>query len=372
MTLEPVRIEPEFWYACATRPAVMSPTPGTCPFDKKPMMRVVTTVFWTCKGDSDKLMDPGKCPDGSARTERHEVRAHGDHNPRHGGSFYMATDTWHHVEGTYPRAGLFRVYFYDNFTQPIDAKGFTARLLDENQKPIPLKAGREKHTMEAALTGDRPPLKLAFEVKFDKDQKDNHFDFTFTEFSKEPAVAVTTTTASATKPAATKPATTTTAGASTAPRQTATTAKPATVTPPAPPPVSAAPAMPTLTNCEPNVTRTDVLLLSDALPKETKALLNLLTMCGAEVQKLIAGGQFGFVYQPTMLGKDIALALDNHINELPDRRRVQAADGIRRTVLSAWQLDMYGDIGNQSKLSDAFKTFAAAIADITSAYGAQP
>ena len=127
-----------------------------------------------------------------------------------------------------------------------------------------------------------------------------------------------------------------------------------------------------LTNCEPNVTRTDVLLLSDALPKDPKALLNLLTMCNAEIQKLIEGGQFGFVYQPTMLGKDIAIALDEHVNTLPDRRRLQATDGIRRAVLSAWQLDMYGDLGNQSKLSDAFKLFAAAVADIKSAYGAQP
>ena len=70
--------------------------------------------------------------------------------------------------------------------------------------------------------------------------------------------------------------------------------------------------------------RTDALLLSDSLPKNSKALLTLLSMCSDEVQKLVQGSQFGFVYQPTMLGKDIALALENYINEVPGARRAQA------------------------------------------------
>ena len=136
--------------------------------------------------------------------------------------------------------------------------------------------------------------------------------------------------------------------------------------------VAVAQAIEPITNCEPNMTRSDALLLSDALPKTTPALLNLLDMCGAEVQKLIEGRQFGFIYQPTMLGKDIALALEGHVTELPEPRRVQAADGIRRTVLSAWQLDMYGDLGNQDKLTEAYNLFAAAVAAIKSAYAAKP
>ena len=118
--------------------------------------------------------------------------------------------------------------------------------------------------------------------------------------------------------------------------------------------------------------RTDALLLSDALPRNSKGLLNLLTMCSDEVQKLVQGNQFGFVYQPTMLGKDIALALENYINEVPAARRGQASDAIRRTVLAAWQLDMFGDMGNQEKITEAFNHFAAAIAAVKTAYAGKP
>jgi hypothetical protein len=120
------------------------------------------------------------------------------------------------------------------------------------------------------------------------------------------------------------------------------------------------------------MTRTDALLLSDALPRNSKMLLELLGMCSAEVQKLVQGAQFGFVYQPTMLGKDIALALENYLNELPGARRAQAANAIRQTVLAAWQLDMYGDMGNQEKITEAFTHFAAAIAAVKTAYAPQP
>jgi hypothetical protein len=294
----------------------------------------------------------------------------------------MAGDSWHHVEGTYPRPGLFRVYFYDNFTQPIDVKSVDARLVGDGRADVLLKPGRG-NTMETALRNERTPLKLTLKVKFGKDTPESQFDFTFNEPSKEPAFApAPTTTAGATVGAtagqARKTAARTTTRASssqlvaaTTTRQAATTPTVAAATPP-PPVVATARAVPTLTNCEANVTRADVLLLSDALPKDAPSLLDLLAMCRTEVQKLIDNGQFGFVYQPTMLGKDIVLALEGHVSTLPERRRLQVSDSIRRAVLSAWQLDLYGDLGNQAKLTEAYKLFAAAVDDITSAYGAQP
>ena len=289
MKLEAVRIETEFWYACPIHAATLSKGPGACPLDKRQKMPVVVTVHWVCSQSPDqKLMEPGQCADGTAPREIHQIRAHGDHNPRHGGQFYMASDNWHHVEGAYPRQGLFRVFFYDNFSQPIDASRFTARLLDDHQRLIALKPGAEKNILEGALGAAALPVKVALEVTFDTNQKANHFDFQFTGVSKEPQAP---------------------------PR--AARAAPVTAA------VSASPAMPALTSCAANVNRTDVLLLSEALPRDQTALL-------------------------------------------------QASDGIHRIVLSAWELDLYGDLGNQQKLTEAYQRFAAAVGDINAAYGTKP
>ena len=111
--------------------------------------------------------------------------------------------------------------------------------------------------------------------------------------------------------------------------------------------------------------------MSDALPKTRPELVGLLDMCRTEIQKLIDGGQFGYIYQPTMLGKDIALALDGMLTELPARSRVTASDAIRRVVLAAWRLDYYADLGNRPKLTEAFAVMSSAMSDVTSAYAAQ-
>ena len=128
----------------------------------------------------------------------------------------------------------------------------------------------------------------------------------------------------------------------------------------------------TMTNCNPTMSRLDAVALGQTLPKVSADLLRLLSMCGAEVDTLIKDGQFGFVYQPTMLSKDIAIALEDTTSELPNLRRAQASNAIRRVVLAAWMLDLYGDLGNREKLTDSYNTFAAAITDIKAAYGSKP
>jgi hypothetical protein len=381
MALEQTRIDTELNYSCPDHPVVITGKPGICPIDRRrELVPVVVTLHWTCKQSPDqKLMDPGKCADGSDRALVKQIRAHGDHNPRHGGIFYMAQDQWHHLEGTYPRAGNFRAYFYDNYTKPIDAKAFTGSVVLQAIDPatkapkdvatFPLRLSRDGKTLEGTLQSDPRPSKetpttMVAKIRMTKDGPEQPFTFAFVEYSKDvppppasaPAAATTTASATAGKPATTtaaKPAATTTAASQPAPQP-------------------AAPAVPAISNCEPNMARTDALLLSDALPRNSKALLNLLSMCSDEVQKLVQGSQFGFVYQPTMLGKDIALALENYINEVPAARRGQASDAIRRTVLAAWQLDMFGDMGNQEKITEAFNHFAAAIAAVKTAYAAKP
>jgi hypothetical protein len=403
MPLEPTRIDDNLNYSCPNHPVVITQKPGACPIDRRELVPVVVTLHWTCRQSPDqKLMEPGKCADGSSRQLVKQIRAHGDHNPRHGGGFFMAQDQWHHVEGTYPREGLFRAYFYDNYTQPMEPKGFTGRVVTREEfdyttktakelESFPLTLSRDGKTLDATLKNVKAPSKdapvtMTMKVRLTKDAPEQSFTFSFVEFSKDPPVAPAATTAKATtgKPApTTAPASTTTAPGATAGKPTPaaaaavavdkpTTAPAAPAAAPAPSPATVVQSTPAITNCEPNMARSDALLLSDSLPKSSSALLTLLDMCSAEVQKLVQGAQFGFIYQPTMLGKDIALALENYVNSLPASRRPQAADAIRRTVLAAWQLDMFGDMGNQEKISEAYTHFAAAIAAVKTAYAAQP
>lgn len=50
--------------------------------------------------------------------------AHADHTPKHGGQFFMAPNKFHHLEGAMPAASEFRVYFFDDHTEPIPASSF--------------------------------------------------------------------------------------------------------------------------------------------------------------------------------------------------------------------------------------------------------
>jgi ssDNA-binding Zn-finger/Zn-ribbon topoisomerase 1 len=138
MRLVPVRLDSKWW--CPTHQTTeVHDGPGKCPRDGKDLVQVTLSQFWTCASDpAERLLEPGACADGKPRKIGYEVRAHGDHNPRHGGQFFMAENQWHHVEGTYPAHGTFRLFFYDNFTKPLDPKGFTGRLTTEtNGRPRP-------------------------------------------------------------------------------------------------------------------------------------------------------------------------------------------------------------------------------------------
>src|SRR5947208_240938 len=119
MTLVPVRLD-TVW-TCATKPLlVVEHKPGTCPADGTPLVQVTAAVSWTCADDPTvNVLTPGKCADGRAMIKHYAARAHGNHNPQHGGQFFMAPDSWHHLEGVLRSPGVFRAYLYNDFTKPL-------------------------------------------------------------------------------------------------------------------------------------------------------------------------------------------------------------------------------------------------------------
>jgi Cu/Ag efflux protein CusF len=149
--LVPVRLDTV--YTCLKFQSFIQDNPGICPVDKTELVPVTMGLYFTCKDDVNvRQLDPGTCADGSARTKAYQPRPHGDHNPRHGGQFFMADDSWHHLEGTFVRPNLFRVYFYNDMTRPLPVSGFSATLAktDANGKdvtvPIALKAAPQQRS----------------------------------------------------------------------------------------------------------------------------------------------------------------------------------------------------------------------------------
>ena len=357
MDLKPVRLTAA--YSSITHPTMfIQENPGKDRLDGSPLVPITASMFWVCPGLDEHLMDPGKCADGSARTKKLERRPHGDHNPRHGGQFFMADDQWHHLEGTYPRGGPLRIFFYDDYTRPMAAKGFSANIVfvDNDDKevgaPVPLKPGRAMNALEVPIKGGTLPLKVKLRAQFEPKDKVRTFDFTFKEPTTEPVAPVVVTTAAPPKPA------------------TASSTSTAAAPKPAPADRTAGVTAAASDTCASSLTmsRAEATQLSQELPNDASALVKLLDCRGQEVKSLIQDGNFGMVYVPSLLARDVALALVDHVNELPDQKRVAATSAVRRLVLSAWRLDQYGDLGDRTRINQAHETFAAASADIKAAY----
>jgi hypothetical protein len=130
---------------------------------------------WFCASHADVVgSEPGVCPrDGRALSPRSLAMPHGDHNPRHGGLFFMAQDGFHHLEGALGSDGLFRLYFYDDFTRPLPASGFRARV-DERQLQ-PSEDGASLALAAAEARADT--VELAVHVRFPGSEREERFDF---------------------------------------------------------------------------------------------------------------------------------------------------------------------------------------------------
>lgn len=127
--------------------------------------------------------------------ESTDSKAHMDHKPKHGGTFFMALDNKHHLEGVLLPPGTFRVYLYDDHTKPLKADqvreaSATVQIGDSDDAPkIALAPGKKKETMEATLGADvKFPVALTLLLHLPgmaPDEKPELFNFTFSKFTDE-------------------------------------------------------------------------------------------------------------------------------------------------------------------------------------------
>jgi heavy metal-binding protein len=347
MTLVPIRLV-SVW-TCAQQPGLVTKDqPGKCPVDGQPLVQMTMAETWTCAGSTTESPTPGTCKDGSPMKPQFKLRAHGNHNPQHGGQFFMAPDNWHHLEGTYPQAGVFRMYLYDDFTKPLPAaqqREVSAQVVVAG-KPYPLTIAPNGRYLEAKV-GTALPAAMQAKVTFKPGGQSNVFDFTFDKYSKEASAAATTTAAK--PPAATVPSTTASAPART----------PATPAPTAPPPAPAATPVPS---------GVDPALIPLPIPEAVPDMLDQLRTRTEQIGALIDKGLFADVYVPAFQAKDVALALEPHQRELPTDKQRITEPAIAKLVRAAYLLDAFGDLGNKQQIAAAYAEFAAASKDILAAF----
>lgn len=317
MDLVGVRLDSIF--TCAVHSVVTEPKAGKCPICRRDLVPVTVAVSWTC-GDAQHL-EPGTCADGSARVVNYTVRAHGNHNPQHGGLFFMAGDNWHHLEGTYPEQGVFRLYLYDDYSRPLPldkANQTTGRVVTKETFDSATRATRElaasplkvvpgTHYLEARI-GDPPPLpaQMTAKVKFDEKGEEYRFDFAFPALTRETTLDAAALAASG----------------------------------------------------------VDASQIPVEVPDKPDEVMAQLRIRNQQIQAIIERGAFSDLYIPALQAKDLALALDVHARTLPPDHRARVADVIKRIVLGAWRLDAFGDQGDARQIREVYVAFSSAVAEL--------
>ena len=329
MALVPVRLVSA--WTCPVHGVIEQDHAGTCRICGRDLIQTTRALTFTCAGHPEtNQLEPGRCADGTPMIAKYSPRPHGDHNPRHGGLFFMAPDNWHHIEGTYPAAGDFRVYLYDDYTRPLPlaqarkvrARVVTKEIFDPATKSTrelwsaPLVLARNGKFLEARIDPLALPAQMTAKISFGPEDKESRFDFAFPAFSKDIAAAPTSSqvTAPAAAPAA-------------GPR----------------------PAI-------------------DTGP--TASLITDLKARDEEVGSLVKSGGYGGIYVPALKAKDLALEIQSRQGSSPQKQAIEAH--VKQLVVAAYQLDSYGDLGDAEKIAGAYRDFTAAVSALNSLLVVRP
>ena len=261
--------------------------------------------------------------------------AHMDHTPRHGGTVFMAPDSFHHIEGAYPEAGTFRLHASDNYREPVDMSGWSGRVVLEEAydeatdeftevRAVDLVPSPDGEFLEAVFTEMPFPAEVTAKVAFVEDFPEERFDFIFVEYSAEETADATGTAASGVAPA--------------------------------------------MTGAPENVPLAE--RIRPAIPENTSEIVTGIRERNQQLDALIGRGAFTEIFIPALQTKELALELHGRAETLPVRQRNDVRIAIRHLVRAAWLLDWYGDLGNKQQVGGAYDVFARAVDDILQVYEA--
>ena len=166
-------------YSCPMHLNIDEVNEGKCPICRMGLVSTVRELQWFCP-DSPQLVSsvPKMCTDGTPMEVRSLPMAHGDHNPKHGGILFMAPDGYHHLEGTLSADGEFRLYLYNDFTQPLKTTRFMARI-----DSFALESStQENYLVSGTNLTSEYPVEIVLYVHFPEAHgTEARFDFVFTE-----------------------------------------------------------------------------------------------------------------------------------------------------------------------------------------------
>ena len=252
--------------------------------------------------------------------------AHMDHTPRHGGTVFMAPDSFHHIEGTYPEPGVFRLYASNNYREPIDVSTWSGRAVTEEEYDettdefievavFDLVSNPDGAYLEARIPGGLP-ADVTAKVIFQQDFPAERFDFIFAELSLTDAPSAVAGVTFEDTPE----------------------------------------AVPLAQRILPDI------------PADPEEIALEIVSRNQQIQDMIERGAFTEIFIPALQAKELALALQDYGGRLPEAARNQVRIAVRHLVRAAYLLDWYGDLGNKTDVDSAYRVFGAAVSEIGAAY----
>jgi hypothetical protein len=106
-------------------------------------------------------------------------------------------------------------------------------------------------------------------------------------------------------------------------------------------------------------------LTNTAPPPATAAgIMEELNKHAGELKDFVDRGAFNEIWVPALASKDVAVYLDDHLDEIDAAKREPAQSAVARLVRSCWLLDAVGDLGNRPQVVAAHDKYVAALSDV--------